>query len=375
MRQLEDPSFLRRADPGNMLGHVEALSRQCRQAWTQGRGWVVSPSFRSAGAVVVLGMGGSAIGADLLQGAWGDDASKPIFVNRTYHLPRWVGRQTLVFVCSYSGNTEETLSAAEIARRQGAKLLVVTSGGLLTAWSQRHRIPLTRIPSGLPPRSAVGYLTFIPMGVFAELGWLKEREMKVEQSLAGLERWVSSRLDPSVPTSRNPAKQLAGSLVGRLPVVYGAAGGWEGVTYRWRTQIEENAKTLAFHHLFPEATHNEISGWVHPPALMKHLTALFLTDPQVHPRTLRRMRFAQGVILRQGAQAQALSVSGPHRLERMLKLMVLGDFVSVYLGMLYGVDPTPVERVEALKQYLKRPVPFKGQRGQAPGSGPYDDKR
>ena len=351
---------MRRIDRDGMLRRVGTLPEQCREAWRQGLAWNVPASLRSARQVAVLGMGGSAIGADLVQGLVGEAAVRPLWVNRTYTLPRWIGRETLALVCSYSGNTEETLSAAEAARRQGAKLLAITSGGTLAGWAGRHRIPLLRIPAGLPPRSAVGYLTFGPLGLFARLGWILRNGLKVEDALAGLSRWVDSTLTPAVPAARNPAKKLAGSLRGYLPVLYGAAGGWEGITYRWRTQIEENSKSLAFHHLFPEATHNEISGWLQPKRFMPGLAAVFLTDPAVHPRTLRRMEFVRRIVLGQGARAVTISAPGPTRLERMMKLVALGDFTSVYLGLLYRIDPTPVERVEALKQYLKGSDPENG---------------
>lgn len=354
MRLLDNPQALARIDRGGMLHRVASLPGQCREAWGEGLKWKIPSSLKSARQIVVLGMGGSAIGTDLVQGILGDNAPRPIWVNRTYTLPRWVGRETLALVCSYSGNTEETLSAAEQARRHGAKLLAITSGGTLASWAEDYDVPLLRIPSGLPPRSAVGYLAFVPLALFARLGWVSRTGLGVEAALSALERWIDSTLGPDVSPGRNPAKKLAASLAGRLPVLYGAAGGWEGVTYRWRTQIEENAKSLVFHHIFPEATHNEISAWLQPRALMRRLTALFLTDPAVHPRILRRMEFMRRIVRSQGAQALTVSVPGRSRLERLLKLVALGDFASVYLGVQYRMDPTPVERVEALKKFMKR---------------------
>lgn len=336
-----------------MLGRAAALPDQCEEGWERGLSWRVPSRHASLKQVLVLGMGGSAIGADLLQGAVGDCLGKPVAVNRTYTLPGWVDRQTLVLACSYSGNTEETLSAAEQARRRGANILVITSGGKLARWAKSNGFPLMQIPSGLPPRTAVGYLTFAPLGLFAGLGWVCEEGMGVGKACVGLRRYIHSELAGAVPARSNPAKRLAADLVGRLPVLYGAAGGWEGVTYRWRTQLEENAKTLAFHHLFPEATHNEISAWLNPKGLLRDLTAVFLTDPSIHPRILRRMEFVRRVIRGQGAQVKTVSVAGSTLLERMLKLVALGDFSSVYLGILYRVDPTPVVRVEALKRYMK----------------------
>ena len=355
---LDDLKTLRRLDKSNLLDRVAELPEQCRDGWQQGLDWSVPDRVKSLKQLLVLGMGGSAIGADLLQGMIGDQFSRPGIVNRTYTIPRWVGRDTLVLVCSYSGNTEETLSGAQAAARQGATLMAITSGGRLADWAVHSRIPLLRIPQGLPPRAAVGYLTFVPMALFAQLGWVSKKSLPVEQAYAGAKRFIAFRLAPSVPTRSNPAKQIARSLVGRLPVLYGPAGGWEGITYRWRTQIEENSKSLAFHHIFPEATHNEISGWFQPKSVVKKTTAVFISDPAVHPRILQRMEFTKRIIRTQGARVVTLQAPGRSILERMLGLITLGDFVSVYLGLLYRIDPTPVERVEALKKHLKGSDPL-----------------
>ncbi len=337
-----------------MLGRAAALPDQCLEGWEKGLAWQVPASWGASKNLLVMGMGGSAIGADILQGILADRIPRPVAVNRTYTVPQWVGRDTLALACSYSGNTEETLSAALEAKRRGARLAAITSGGHLAAWARRERFPLLRIPAGMPPRTAVGYLVFAPLGLLVHLGWAKKGTLPVEQACAGLERFIGSRLGPLVRASSNPAKRIAAVLAGRLPVLYGASGGWEGVTFRWRTQIEENSKSLAFHHLFPEATHNEISGWLEPKSLMKKsMAAIFLTDPAIHPRIRRRMEFTRRIVLSQGAKALNVSVPGRSVMERMLGLVSLGDFVSVYLGLLYRIDPTPVERVEALKKFMR----------------------
>ncbi len=355
MRLLDDLPALSRIDRGGMLRRAAALPDQCLDGWRKGLAWDLPARLRSLEQMAVLGMGGSAIGADLLQGILSDEAiSRPFLVNRTYSIPGWIGPKTLVLACSYSGNTEETISGALQAKKQGAHLIAVTSGGKLASWAVKHRIPLLRIPQGLPPRSAVGYTTFVPLGALVRLGWVSRKQLPVETACRGLAREIRVRLSPSVRTASNPAKQLADALVGRLPILYGAAGGWEGITYRWRTQIEENAKSLVFHHIFPEATHNEISAWLHPKRLMRRLAAVFLADRDVHPRTLRRMEFTARIIRAQGALVRTVRANGGSRLERMLNLTALGDFASVYLGILYKIDPTPVERVEALKKFMAK---------------------
>ena len=344
---------MRRADPGGMLNRAAALGDQCAQAWEWGLDWKVPAAYSGARQVCVLGMGGSAIGADLLQGFVGDRLGRPVVVNRTYTLPAWVDKETLVLVCSYSGNTEETLSAAALAAKKTSRIAVITSGGKAAEWARKKGYPLQEIPTGLPPRSAVGYLTFVPLGLMAGLKWLPESALPVERACDGLNRYIREALGPEVKSAKNPAKKLAAKMAGKLPILYGAAGGWEGIAYRWRTQLEENSKTLAFHHIYPEATHNEISGWVQPEGLMRHSIAVFLADPAVHPRILKRMQFGAKVARGEGAVAEEVSVPGPTMMERMLRLIALGDFTSVYLGILYKIDPTPVVRVEALKKFMR----------------------
>lgn len=353
MNLLDDPRAIRRIDRSDMLGRVAALPDQCRRGWRLGLRWKLPAAYRNAKQLIVLGMGGSAIGGDLLQAMADPRLSRPITVNRSYGLPRWVGRNTLVLACSYSGNTEETLAAAREALARGARMIAVTSGGRLAAWGRRAGFPLLRIPPRLPPRAAVGYSACAPLGLLVRWGWLKERDFPLEDACAGLEYSIRRSMACTVPLVSNAAKQLAVGLKDRLPVLYGASGGWEGVTYRWRTQLEENAKTLAFHHLFPEATHNEISGWVEPRPVIRGTTAVFLMDLAIHPRTRRRMEFTAKIIQAQKAQVQFVQVPGRSELERVLKMIALGDFVSVYLGLLYRMDPTPVKRVEALKKWLR----------------------
>jgi len=341
------------ADPAQMLSLAWALPEQSLDAWERGLAWKIPAAWSQSQQLMILGMGGSAIGADLLTGFWGEAVKVPIAVNRTYNIPKWVGPKTLVLVCSYSGNTEETISAAHQARAQGARIAVLTSGGKLARWAKQNRLPLQLIPTGLPPRTAVGYMAFVPLGLLMRLKWIKKDQLKVVRACTAVRRYISNQLDLTVPESKNPAKKIAQALKGRLPILYGAAQGWEGVVFRWRTQLEENAKTIAFHHIFPEATHNEISGWVHPEAVIAKSTALFLSDRAVHPRTRRRMEFTRKIIAREGARTLNVTVPGPDPFARMLSLVALGDFVSIYLAILYGEDPTPVVRVEALKKHMK----------------------
>lgn len=337
-----------------MLGRVSAFPQQAREGWKLGLKVKVPSQWRDSKELLIVGMGGSAIGGDLLSALLREKISRPILVNRTYTIPTWVSRKTWVIASSYSGNTEETLAASKEAVKRGARVAAITSGGELSSWALRVGIPLLKIPRGLPPRAALGFLTFGPLALLARLGWITQGSLAIEGICRRLDLFLERELSPSIPTRANLAKKIALALYGRLPVLYGASGEWGAVAFRWRTQLEENAKTLAFHHLFPEATHNEISGWDQPRRLLRGMTAIFLKDRGLHPRIKRRMEFFSSVVRKEKAQVLEVEVPGSLRGERILKMIVLGDFVSVYLSVLYRVDPTPVVRVEALKAYMRK---------------------
>jgi len=351
-RRLDSLAAIHRVDRADMLGLIDDLPTQCRQGYETG--WRLPLRCpRPVGQVVFVGMGGSAISGDLVKAVLTDRARVPISVQRTYTLLASVSRETLVITSSYSGDTEETLSAYRQARRRGAMVAAVTSGGRLARLAQRDGVPWGPVPSGLPPRAALGYLAAIPLGMLARLGLAPITAAELRAATVATARVVRAWA-PQVPTRRNLAKQLAHQFLGRLVVVYGADGGWEAVVARWRGQLAENAKALASSHLFPEMTHNEINGWAFPRPLVRRCAAVFLTDRTVHPRVQRRMAITARIIRRVGARVIPVAVPGPSRLSRLLSMIALGDYLSVYLAVLHRVDPTPVEHVTAVKRQLHR---------------------
>ncbi len=346
---LDDAAAIRRVDRAGMLGLIETLPAQFQEGYARGHRLAVGR--RPIRQVAVVGMGGSAISGDLVKAWLTPTARVPIQVHRTYDLPRYVGPQTLVIVSSYSGDTEETLSAAAQARRRGASLVAVTSGGRLARQAQRDGVPWGRVPPGLPPRAALGYLAGIPLGLLARAGLSPITGPQLGAATAAAARALRA-WDPAVPSTRNLAKRLAAQLHGRLVVLYGADGGWAAVVARWRGQLAENAKHLASSHLLPEMNHNEINGWEFPPALLARCAVVFLDDPALHPRVRRRMAITAMLIRRSGARVLTVTAPGPTPMARTLSMIVLGDLVSVYLAVLHRVDPTPVERVTYLKRSL-----------------------
>lgn len=348
---LDSVEAIRRIDRFCMLDHIAGLPQQFLEGYRAG--WCLTLRPRVIEQVLFVGMGGSAVNGDLVKAWLTSSARLPISVQRTYDLPAWVSRRTLVFASSYSGDTEETLSAYVQARRRGASLVAVTSGGVLGRWVKRDGVPWGRVPLGLPPRAALGYLCATPLGMLARAGVadISERQLRVAAlaTARAMRAW-----GPAVPARRNLAKQLALSMQGRFVVVYGADGGWEAVVTRWRGQLAENAKALASSHLFPEMNHNEVNGWRFPSRLLRQSVAVFLMDPALHPRVWARMAITMRILRKVGARVIPVTVAGPTLLSRTLSAIALGDSLSVYLAVLNRADPTPVDRVVFLKRALSR---------------------
>lgn len=298
-------------------------------------------------AVVVLGMGGSAVAGDLLQELCHDRAPFAVHVTRGYTVPAWVGADTLAVASSYSGNTEETLAAFAAARARGARGVVVTSGGELGERARRDGILWVRVPPGFPPRAALAYL-LVPLVVLLDptgraLGGAEEREEAVAVLKA-----LGADLAPEVPLAQNPGKELGAWLAGRTPVIYGTDL-TAPVAYRWRTQLEENAKVLALSGALPEIDHNAIEAWGGSGA--GPWAVIFLRDGAEHPRVARRVGPTRAITEAQVPTREAWA-RGNGRLARMLSLVLLGDWASYYLAILRGVDPWTAATIEAFKRQM-----------------------
>ena len=294
--------------------------------------------------LVVCGMGGSAIGADLARGAIGDRARRPLVTSRDYSPPSWLSEQALVLCSSYSGNTEETLSAYDAVGATGARRVVMTTGGKLAEAARADGVPVIGVPSGMQPRAAVAYMTVGALEVAALAGVTESLRSEVEAAAASLRALCEDWGPNGDPDSE--AKALAKRLQGQVPVVYGA--GLTGpAAVRWRAQLNENAEIPAFDGVLPEMDHNEICGWGQPT-----FTALFLEDEDQHPRVKRRIELTADVVGAAGSPVERISSRGSTPTERLLSLVLLGDLASLYLAVLSGVDPTPVARIEDFKQRL-----------------------
>ena len=349
---LDDVEALRRLDRGDMLGAAAGLPAQVRDAWSITRSLTVPDSHRGVSAVAVLGMGGSAIGGDLVRAIWADRIRVPVEVVRGYDLPAWVGPSTLVVASSYSGTTEETISAFGQAAARKAPSAIISTGGTLLEVARRAGLPHLAFPGGGQPRASVGYATTLLAGLLERAGLLELSDAEVEAAAASADTRVAASA-PELPTIDNEAKRLAWIIVDRQPVIE-ASGFLGAVARRWKTQLNENGKTSAAWEELPEATHNAVVGYPQPDTLRDHLVVVFLESEGDHERNRLRARLSRELLEASGISSEVVPVTGEGRFGQALDAIVRGDFASTYLGALYGVDPTPVESISMLKAALAR---------------------
>jgi glucose/mannose-6-phosphate isomerase len=334
-------------DPAHMLDDVLAQPLQLGDALWRAQSADIRRTDRPGG-LVVCGMGGSAIGGDLAAAALGDRATRPITTIRGYALESWTGPDSLVLCASYSGDTEETLACFEAAGAAGAGRVALTTGGQLAEAARSESVPVIGVPAGMQPRAAVLYMIVATLECASLCGAAPGVHSEIDTATALLERLVEE-WGPEAPDD-SEAKALARKLQGTIPIVHGS-GPTSATARRWKTQLNENAAAAAFWSELPEANHNEICGWNRGRDLAP-LSAVFLEEPDQHPRVHARIELTAAAVEQSGAPVARVEARGDSRLERVLSLVLLGDLVSVYLAVLDGVDPTPVEAIERFKTAL-----------------------
>ena len=334
-------------DAAGQLDDILALPDQLRDAlWRVESAQIEAQDL--SGGLIVAGMGGSAIGGALARAALGDRAMRPLVLARGYELPSWTTPDTTVLCSSYSGNTEETLAAYDAAGALGAPRIVATTGGKLAEAARADGVPVIPLPGGFQPRAAVAYSFVVALEVAWVCGAAERIHSEIDVAAANLER-LRSRWSPDGAQDSLP-KDLARGLHGTVPQIAGA-GVTAPIAYRWKTQINENAKMPAFAGELPELDHNEIVGW-HGASEVGRFSAVFLDDSDLHPRIRQRIELTRGLIAAEAAATYRIDSIGELRTERLLSLVLLGDLVSLYLAVLRSVDPSPVRVVDRLKSAL-----------------------
>ncbi|MGB9681729.1 MAG: bifunctional phosphoglucose/phosphomannose isomerase [bacterium] len=343
-------------DPSGMYSRIYNFPKQVLEAWEIGERVDVSPLKGSYSNIVVVGMGGSAIGGDIIKSLGYNELSIPLLVIRDYNLPRFVNENTLLIAVSYSGDTEESLTICEEGLERKARVIVIGSGGKLIDLAREKRILSIVIPNGFQPRAALGY-TFIPLlSILSRLGFLNINAVDIKNTSGLLEKIREEELKDDVPKEKNIAKKIADKLYKHLPVIYAPNEYFGVIAYRWKCQINENSKAFSVWNNFPELNHNEIIGWEGRDEILKQNVVILLRDSKEIERIRLRIRYMKDFISSIIEEENIIEVwsRGETLLERFLSLIYIGDFVSFYLAIKRGVDPTPVKSISGLKEFLGR---------------------
>ncbi|HZM23022.1 MAG TPA: bifunctional phosphoglucose/phosphomannose isomerase [Anaerolineales bacterium] len=348
---LDDLQRFKELDTLNMLGEIDNLPSQLGYAYQLGMRLEL-PDWKNIKQVVIAGMGGSAIGADLLTSYGTSLISIPVTVHRDYGLPLFArGSETLVICSSHSGNTEETLDAFETALKAESRIIVICTGGKLAARAKENSIPVWTFDHAGQPRAAVGFSFGLLLAMFQGLGLIPDQTTEIEEALAAMNR-IQQHLRAEIPTAKNPAKRYAGQLMGRWVTIMGA-GLLTAVARRWKCQLNEIAKAGANFEFLPEADHNTLAGTMNPEEVLNaHTMTLFLRAPSDHPRNRLRSDLTRKAFMLEGLNTDHVDGRGNTPLAHMWTLILFGDYMAYYLAMGYGVDPTPIKALVDFKEAI-----------------------
>ena len=353
---------IKKIDASNMLDHCIKAPQYSRDIVEQAEqielpakvdvSRKVSVRYRKPRHIVITGMGGSAIGGEILKDWLRDELPIPIEISSDYTLPAYTNKDTLVFAVSHSGATEETLSSFLDALRKECMIISITSGGHLLSFSERLKLPFVQIPEGLPPRAAIPFLFFPLPILLRKIGVLSNVKGEIDEAI-GVMKTLGEANSLRIPVKDNLAKKLALELMGTVPVVYGFRQ-YNAIAHRLKTQFNENSKVVSKYDVFPELNHNEVVGWQAPEALTRHFSIVIIRDRNEPAEMRRRIEATKSLALKGAKKVLEVHASGNGRLAKMFSVLHMGDFVSVYLAILQNKDPTPVNTIDAIKRELKR---------------------
>lgn len=347
---LNDNEHFSDLDIENMLAHIEGLPSQLIEAWQLGHELPL-PKFQSYRLIVLAGMGGSAIGGDLLAAYLSDKISIPLIIHRDYGLPAYAeGLETLVITSSHSGNTEEVLSAFEEGQSKGCQLIAVCTGGKLAAKALQAGVPLWKFSHFGQPRTAVGFSFGLLLALVTRLGLIPDPLNELRDAIEVM-RELQLQIGAEIPVLKNPAKRHAGNMYGRRVTIF-ANGFLAPVARRWKTQLNEVAKAFASFEIIPEADHNTLTGICNPPEGISHELAYFIHARADHPRNLLRMEKTQHIMMLEGLCTDILKAKGDTRLAQIWSSLLFGDYLAYYLAIAYDTDPTPIPPIALLKEEM-----------------------
>lgn len=342
---------MKEIDKSNMYGILKNFHKQISEATQIGKeidfGGFDYWGFKN---IVINGLGGSAIGGDLIRSFTHYNSTIPIYINRNYHLPGFAGKDTLSIISSYSGNTEETNSAYQESIKKGCRILCISSGGKVEEMSLKHNNLFVKIPGGLQPRCAVGYSFFVLLIILSRFGFYPIQDNDFTGVIENVKK--NADLFSDFNSENNNALKIAKMLQNKLPVIYSSTDLLDVVNLRWRGQIAENAKQLAYGNVYPEMNHNELVGWEKNRDILNKIIVVFLKDIEDNERIKMRMEITEEIYKKHTNSVISVYGEGDSRIERIFNLIYLGDWVSYHLALLNNADPTPVDAITYLKDKL-----------------------
>lgn len=343
--------LMQQIDRDDMLSHIQNLPDQLKLGWDLGLDKQF-PEIKNIRHILIAGMGGSAIGGDLLAAYLSPVCPVPIIVHRDYDLPAWVkGKETLIIACSHSGNTEETLAVFEQGRQRACNLATLSTGGKLTNLASSYNMPHWTFEHHGMPRSAVGFSFSLLLAMIYKLGLIANPQKALDDTIMAM-RQQQSMIGPKVLNSQNPAKRLAGQLVGRWVTIIGS-GYLAPVARRWKCQINELAKAWTQFEFLPEADHNTLAGVNNPADVLEKTKVIFLDSPSDHPRNRLRSELTRKEFMMQGIGTDFFVANGGSPLANMWTALHFGDYVSYYLAIAYNTDPSPIPAIQNLKTAMQ----------------------
>jgi len=353
---------IKRIDKSGMLAHCLKTAEYCQDVISRAENVQIPAKVRISKKImveykkprniVIAGMGGSAIGGEILRDWLRDEISIPIEVCNDYVLPAYANEHTLVFAVSYSGETEETLNVFADAIRRKCMIIAITSGGHLLSFTRKLQLPNVMIPTGLPPRAALPYV-FFPLPILMEkMGTIASKRSEIEESVHVIKR-VSEENSPQIPTENNFSKRLALQLKDSVPVVYGFRQ-YGAIAHRLKTQFNENSKVPSRYEVFPELNHNEVVGWEATEDLTKIFSVLLIRDRNEPDEIKNRIEATKSTALQKAGRILEIYAKGEEKLAKMFSILHLGDFTSVYLAILRSIDPVPVKTIDEIKMAMKK---------------------
>jgi glucose/mannose-6-phosphate isomerase len=335
-------------DQSEVKGAIASFPEQIQESFLIMDNWMPKNEYRGIRTILILGMGGSAIGGDVARVISQKSCPVPIIVNRSYNIPEWVDSHTLVLASSYSGLTEETLSAFTQCRNKNCHIIVLSTGGKIIEYADKYGLDRVTIPPGFQPRAALGFSFSFILLLLNRLDFIRDETIiLVEDSIKPLNKLSTelSHLDSSTVS-------IAEQIHSTCPIIYGSEDSTWVVALRFNGQLAENAKMLSFHHHFPEQNHNEIEGWTINDHIMKNFSVILIKDKEDHDGIKLRMKISAELIKPVSSKHISISQSGENRIERLIKMIYCVDWISYYLALLNEVDPTPVNRIQKLKSRI-----------------------